>query len=80
MEKTGVISRFWDWVDSRTVVRRAVVAFTLYMTITETWHAWEFARISTFDGVGTAAVIAAVLVPLGAVQAFAFHMYTEGRK
>lgn len=75
-----MITMFWDWVDNRTVVRRGIVIFTLYMTITETWHAWEFARASTFDGVGTAAVIAAVLVPLGAVQAFAFHMYTKGRE
>lgn len=75
-----MITRFWDWVDSRVVVRRGIIIFTLYMTLTETLHAWEFARVSTFDGVGTAAVIAAVLVPLGAVQAFAFHMYTKGRE
>lgn len=75
-----MMKRIWDWIDSRIVVRRAVIVFTLYMTLTETWHAWEFAKVSTFDGVGTAAVIAAVLVPLSAVQAFAFNMYMEGRK
>lgn len=75
-----MLKRFWDWVDDRVVIRRGIVIFTLYMTLTETWHAWEFARVSTFDGVGTATVIAAVLVPLGAVQAFAFHIYSEARK
>ena len=75
-----MLVRFWDWVDNRTVVRRGIIVFTLWMSASETWHAWEFARVSTFDGVGTAAVIAAVLVPLGAVQAFAFHMYTKGRE
>jgi len=75
----NVGTHFWDWVDSRAVAHRLVLAFTLWMTYKETQHAWEFARSSGFDGLGTAAVIAAVLVPLGTVQAFAFQLYTRRR-
>lgn len=70
---------FWDWIDSRAIMHRGVLWFTLWMSLTETWHAWEFATTSKFDGLGTASIIAAVLVPLGAVQAFAFNMYTKRR-
>jgi len=73
------MARFWDWVDSRSVVRRVVLFFTLYMTWYGTHKAFLFAQSSTFDGVGTAAVIAAILVPIGALQGFAFQQYVKGR-
>lgn len=68
-----------DFIDSRAVVRRSVLGFTLYMTWYGTKEAWAFAHTSTFDGMGTAAVIAAVLVPIGALQGFAFQQYSKGR-
>lgn len=72
-------THFWDWVDGRAVVRRVVLAFTLYMTWYGVHKAWAFALLSTFDGLGTAAVIAAVLAPVAALQGFAFANYTKGR-
>lgn len=60
-------------------MHRLVLVFTLWMSLTETWHAWEFASSSKFDGLGTAAIIAAILVPLGAIQAFAFNLYSKKR-
>lgn len=68
-----------DFIDNRAVVRRVVLGFTLYMTWLVTHHAWLFAQTSTFDGVGTAAVIAAVMAPTAALQGFAFQQYTKGR-
>lgn len=70
---------FHDWIDNRSVVRRLVLFFTLYMTWYGTHMAWQFAKVSTFDGVGTAAVIAAVLAPIAALQGFAFNTYASGR-
>lgn len=72
--------RFLDFVDARAVVRRGVLMFTLYMTYYGTHEAFAFAHSSTYDGLGTAAVVAAILAPLAALQGFAFSTYTDGRK
>ena len=69
-----------DWIDNRAVVRRFVLLFTLYMTYYGVHKEWLFADASRFDGVGTAAVIAAVLAPIAAVQGFAFQHYAGSRK
>jgi hypothetical protein len=73
-------THFWDWVDRRTVFRRLIVVFSLYMTWEVTYNAWLFSAVSKYDGVGTAAIIAAIMVPVGAVQKFAFDIYSEARK
>lgn len=72
-------THFWDWVDNRAVAHRIVLLISIWLTVTETWHAWEFAQMSKFDGQGTALIIAAVLVPLMAFQKFAFEMYSKKR-
>lgn len=80
IEQTKLAGKhFWDWVDNRAVVRRVVLIFTLYMTWYGVHKAWIFAATSTFDGLGTAAVIAAVLAPIAALQGAAFANYTKGR-
>ena len=73
-------TNFWDWVDRRTVFRRSIIIFALYLTWDATVHSWAFSIASKFDGLGTAAVIAAVLTPLVALQKFAFDIYNEARK
>jgi hypothetical protein len=73
-------TNFWDWVDNRTVFRRLVVGFTLYLTYDAIIRCTAFAYASKFDGVGTSMVIAAILVPLGAVQKFAFDLYNGARE
>lgn len=73
-------SHFWDWIDSRAVVRRLVLGYTLWMTWYGVHEAVQFAYQSKFDGVGTAAIIAAILAPIAALQGFAFANYTNGRK
>lgn len=75
-----MIVRFWDWIDDRAVVRRAVLFITLWMTYSITVQAWNFAHTSTFDGTGTAAVIAAVTAPFAALQAFVFNTYVKGKQ
>lgn len=69
-----------DFIDERAVVRRCVLGFTLYLTWLATHQAWLFAATSTFDGVGTAAVIAAVMAPVAGLQGFAFSSYSSGRE
>ncbi len=75
-----LIKDLLDFIDNRAVVRRFVLVFTLYMTWLSTYQAWVFAKASTFDGLGTAAVIAAILAPTAALQGFAFSTYSDARK
>lgn len=73
------LTQFLDFIDSRAVIRRIVLFFTLFMTYYGVATAWKFAYASPFDGVGTAAVIAAVLAPIAALQGAAFANYSTGR-
>lgn len=72
-------SHFWDWVDRRTVFRRSIVIFSLFLTYDAFLKCIAFAETSKLDGIGIAAIIAAVLVPVGAVQKFAFDLYNNAR-
>lgn len=76
---TQLLTTFQNWIDNRAVIRRIVLFFTLYMTWYGVHTAWLFAQVSRFDGLGTAAVIAAVLAPIAALQGFAFSHYTRSR-
>jgi len=71
---------FMDWVDGRAIIRRFVLGFTLWMTYYGVREAWAYAVLmGAEDKVGTAAVIAAVLVPITALQGLAFNNYTKSR-
>lgn len=76
----SALTDFLDFIDERAVVRRCVLVFTLYLTWMVTHQAWLFAATSPFDGVGTAAVVAAVMTPVAGLQGFAFSSYSNGRK
>jgi hypothetical protein len=74
---------FWEWVDRRTIFRRAIVVFTLYLTMDATRQLialYREAVLTHADLVGTAACIAAIAVLPGAVQKFAFTLYSEAKK
>lgn len=70
------------WMDRRHFV--SVRAATLYVTLWMTWRAFlwasEFSLVSKLDGIGTAAVIAAVTAPISALQGFIFKSYMEGKR
>jgi hypothetical protein len=55
----------------------------IYVTLWMTWRAFlwaaEFAFATKLDGIGTAAVIAAVTAPISVLQAFTFKIYSESR-
>jgi hypothetical protein len=79
MTTREISSRFWDWIDSRGIVRRLAMGITLYLTVYVTLEGWQFAMVSQFDGLGTAACIAAVTAPLAALQGYVFKWYGIGR-
>ena len=75
-----MMTRFWDWVDQRGVVRRVVLGITVWMT----WRAFQwatvFATMTDKSGVEVAAIIGAVTAPITYLQSAAFKAYLEGRK
>lgn len=75
----SLITSLWDWIDNRSVIRRAVLFVTLWMT----WMAFDwaasFAITTTKTGIDTAAIIAAVTAPISALQGFIFKVYSDSR-
>lgn len=73
------IERFWNWIDSRSIVRRIVLFVTLWMT----WEAFQwaagFAQSSTKAGIDIAAIIAAVTAPISVLQGYVFKVYSDAR-
>ena len=69
------------WLERKNFI--AVRSLVLYVCVWMTWKAtvaaWAFADSSSFDGVGTAAVIGAVTGPIAALNTFVFKWYSESR-
>ena len=76
-----ITKRFWVWVDDRQIVRRLVLFFTLAMTYLAFYKSYEFAMLlpPRFDGLGTAAVIAAFTAPVAFLQKSAFAAYLDAK-
>lgn len=76
-----MINRTLAWLDRRNFV--SVRSFTLYATVWMSWkameQAWVFAAASSLDGIGTAAVVAAVTAPVAALQGFVFRDYVASK-
>ena len=73
------MERFWNWIDSRSVIRRIVLFVTLWMTWAAFAWAAGFAETTLKSGIEVAAIIGAVTAPIAALQAFIFKIYAEGR-
>jgi TRAP-type C4-dicarboxylate transport system permease small subunit len=70
---------FWGWLDNRYIIRRVVLGITIWMTyISYTWSA-SFASSCDKPGLDIAAIIAAVLTPITALQAFIFKLYLDSK-
>ena len=72
----SLLVKFLEFIDNRAIVRRGVLIFTLYLTYSMSYSAWEFAVTALalhYDGLSIAGIIAAVLAPTAALQGFAFQ-------
>lgn len=77
------VATFWNWIDSRAIIRRIVLFVTLWMTWRAFTWAAEYANgltLSAGMGIEAAAIIAAVTAPIAALQASVFKIYADGRK
>lgn len=76
------MNRALAWLERKNFI--SVHSLTLYITIWMSWEAFErmsaYAIVSRLDGIGTAAVIAAITAPITALQVFVFRVYSESRK
>lgn len=73
------LNTFWDWVDQRQIVRRTVLAITVYMTYEAFTWAAHFAEVTDKTGAEVGLIIAAVTGPISLLQGFVVKIYTEGR-
>lgn len=74
-----VSNKFWNWIDTRAIVRRIVLFVTLWMTWEAFQWAAEFAETTTKSGVEVAAIVAAVTAPIAALQGYVFKIYAATR-
>ena len=71
-----IIERFWNWIDSRGVIRRVILGIAIWMTWKVSEWAMSFA-INEEISVNTAAVIAAVTSPVVAFGGYVFKAYLD---
>jgi hypothetical protein len=70
---------FWVILDRGMVVRRASYVVMLYMTTYFINWSLHFAETSTRTGTDIAAIIAAIGVPLSALQGVVMKIYSDSR-
>lgn len=76
------LTRFWDWVDTRGVIRRLVLGVVISMTFWVSKWATEFAMLAlTMDRLSsvTPVVITAIFAPIVALGGYVFKAYLTSR-
>lgn len=73
------LTDFWDWIDERHIVRRIVLAVTVYMTYASFVWAANFADTTDKTGAEVGLIIAAVTGPVSLLQGFVLKVYSESR-
>ena len=76
---TFISKRFWDWVDSRYIVRRALLLFTAALCGHAYFWAIQFASETTKNGVEVGLIIAAVTGPVTILMTQIAKLYNDGR-
>lgn len=75
-------TRIWDWIDGRGVIRRIVLAATMWMTWSVTLWATDFAdRALTMNRITTqsVAMVGAVTALVAALGGYVFKLYLDSR-
>lgn len=75
----SLVSRLWDWVDARAVVRRAMLGCTMWMVWRSTAWSMEYAASSKLSGADIALVIGAATAPVVALLGYVFKVYATSR-
>ena len=73
------LTRFWDWLDNRGVIRRVVLGVAIWMTWeVSAWSMW-YAVGNARPGLEIAAIIGAVTAPVAAFGGYVFKVYLDSR-
>lgn len=73
------LTRFWDWIDTRGVIRRIVLAVAIYMTWRVSAWAMGYVEGSARPGADLALIIGAVTGPVTVFGGYVFKAYIESR-
>jgi hypothetical protein len=76
------ITELLDFLDNRTVFRRGVLLFILYMTwyVTESMKEFAVTALSLhYDGLSIGGIIAAITAPFAAIIKYTFELYSDAR-
>jgi hypothetical protein len=73
-------SQVWDFIDKRQVDAHILTGLIVWGTYQVMAWATHFAEASTRSGTEVAAIIAAIMVPWGAVQGAALKFYFDARR
>lgn len=79
----NAITAFWDWVDGRGVIRRLVLAVTMWMTFWISYRMTEFvfdalARGKISEG-SIVAAIGVITAPIVALGGYVYKAYLDSR-
>lgn len=76
------LTRFWDFVDNRGVIRRVVLGVSIWMLIVEANWARDYAFAALAAGkadAGIAAIMAALTAPATLLVGYVFKTYLDSR-
>ncbi len=73
------LTRLWDFIDSRGIVRRVVLAIAIWMTWQVSQWAMGYVETSTRPGIDLAAIIGAVTGPVTIFGGYVFKAYIDSR-
>lgn len=76
---TILYKRFWDWVDSRYIVRRLLLVFTSALCAHAYFWAVRFAETTSKSGAELGLVIVAVTGPVSLLMSQIAKLYNDGR-
>ena len=76
---TKYLSMFWDFVDSRSIIRRINLLSVLWLSWASFQWAMLFATETAKSGAEVGLIIAAVTAPIAGLQAFVVKVYSDAR-
>ena len=76
----GTLTRLWDFVDNRGVIRRVVLGIAVWLTWRASEWAMAYADQSNETGAEIALIVAAVTGPITVFCGYVFKAYIEGRQ
>ncbi|MGH7176121.1 MAG: hypothetical protein ACREJC_01965 [Tepidisphaeraceae bacterium] len=75
----GFLEKCEALAEKHQLFRRSMLVSTVILTWWAVHFSFNFALVSKFDGLGTAAVIGAILLPVNGLMGVVFKWYTEAR-